>query len=192
MFAARIDEELELRLLDFRHAEALYRLTDRNRGELRRWLPWVDNTRSPEDTKDFIRGGLEQLARDDGFQTGILYRGKLVGATGFHHFRWASGRTEIGYWLDAAFQGKGIMTRACRRLCDHAFGELGLRRVEIHCDAENTRSRAIPERLGFKQEGVLRGVGFNAEGPANEVIYGMLADEWSTITAGGARTGGAG
>lgn len=178
MFSARIDDTLELRLLVGQHAEALYRLTDENRTGLRRWLPWVDETRSVEDTKRFIRSGLEQLARDDGFQAGIWLEEELVGVIGFHYWRWHSRRTEIGYWLGERAQGRGVMTRACRRLCDYAFRDLGLSRVEIHCDAENVRSRRVPERLGFTQEGVLRGVGYNAAGPANEVIYGMLADEW--------------
>jgi ribosomal-protein-serine acetyltransferase len=183
MFRAALGDGLELRLLDFRHAEALYRLTDKNREGLRRWLPWVDGARSPEDTKRFIRSGLEQFARDDGFQAGIWLAGKLVGVIGFHYFKWHSRRTEIGYWLDTGAQGRGVMTRACRRLCDYAFVDLALSRVEIHCDADNASSRKVAERLGFTQEGVLRGVGYNAGGHANEVIYGLLADEWpATMT----------
>ena len=66
-----MDAEVELRVLTAAHAPALFALTDRNRDHLRRWLPWVDDTRSAKDTATFIRRGREQLRRNDGFQAGI-------------------------------------------------------------------------------------------------------------------------
>ena len=56
---------------------------------------------------------------------------------------------EIGYWLREEQQGKGIMAAAVRTLCDLAFGEMGMRRVEIRCGTGNLPSNRIPQRLGF-------------------------------------------
>jgi ribosomal-protein-serine acetyltransferase len=67
------------------------------------------------------------------------------------------------------------MTRAVKALIDHAFGELGLHRVEIRAAAENRRSRAIPERLGFEQEGILREAERVGERYQDLVVYGLLA-----------------
>ena len=61
--------------------------------------------------------------------------------------RWRS--VEIGYWLREEQQGKGIMAAAVRTLCDLAFGEMGMRRVEIRCGTGNLPSNRIPQRLGF-------------------------------------------
>ncbi len=58
--------------------------------------------------------------------------------------------------MDAAHQGKGIVTACCRAVAAHAFSELKLHRVVIRCAVENHRSRAIPERLGFSFEGIAR------------------------------------
>ncbi len=178
MFSARVDDDLELRLLELRHAKALFSLVDENREHLRPWFPWLDSTKSPGDSEGFIRSGLEQFARSDGFQAGIWYRGELAGAVGLHYLDWQVRRTEIGYWLGKAFEGKGIMTRTCRFLCDYLFGELKLNRVEIRCAMHNRRSRAIAERLGFTQEGILRSVMKNVGGYEDHVVYGMLASEW--------------
>jgi hypothetical protein len=79
---------------------------------------------------------------------------KLVGDIGYHPIDWADRKAEIGYWLGESFQGKGLMTEACKTLITYAFAELGLNKVEIHCAAENIRSCAIPKRLGFTQEGI--------------------------------------
>lgn len=179
MFSHHIDADLELRLLVGRDAAELFALTDQNRDHLRRYLPWVDQTRSLLDTSDFIRSSLQQLANDNGFQAGIWYRGRLAGAIGFLYWNWPNSKTELGYWLGATFQGHGIMTRACGALIDYTFDELGLNRVEIQCAAGNTRSRAIPERLGFVQDGVLRQAELLPSGRSDLVVYSLLQDEWA-------------
>ncbi len=178
MFSFRIDDAIELRLLAERHAEQFFALTDQNRTHLRTWLPWVDRTTSPEDTRAFIKGALQQLADNNGFQAGIWVSGEPAGTIGFHYLDWMNRKTELGYWLGEAFQGKGVMTRACRTLVDYAFDELKLQRVVIHCALENTRSRAIPERLGFRQEGVLRQAEWVSDHFVDLIVYGVLAGEW--------------
>jgi len=174
----RVDEEIELRVLTQAHAGPLFAITNRNRGYLRRWLPWVDGTRTARDTSKFIRGGRRQLLRNDGFQAGIWYRGELVGAIGYHYWNWAVRKTEIGYWLAEPFQGKGIATRAVRTLVDHAFRDLGMDRVEIRAAAGNARSYAIAERLGFTREGTLRGAEYSSKRAVDQVVYGLIRGEW--------------
>src|SRR6516225_760534 len=72
-----IDEETDLRIYEERHAQEVTRLVDQNRAYLRQWLPWVDNSRTVEDSRAFIRSSLQQFAQNEGFQAGIWYRGKL-------------------------------------------------------------------------------------------------------------------
>lgn len=174
-----VDADIQVRVLESRDARALFDLVDRNREHLGRWMPWVETTRTARDTRAFIDRGREQLRRDDGFQAGIWYCGQLVGAIGFHYWNWDSRRTEIGYWLTAEAQGKGIMTRACRTMVDYALGNLKLNRVEIRTAVSNARSRALAGRLGFVQEGVLRGAEWTKDGFEDQVVYGLLRDEWA-------------
>jgi len=178
MFKHVIDDETELRLLEPRHAGELFALVDENREHLRRWLPWVDATKTVEDSRRFLLRQLRAFAQALGVTVGIWHKGQLAGVIGLH-VRPLSRRAEIGYWLGEAFQGKGLMTKACKALIDYAFTELKLHRVEIHCAVSNTRSRAIPERLGFQQEGVLREATWTSSGFDDLVVYGMLAHEWA-------------
>jgi ribosomal-protein-serine acetyltransferase len=179
MFSYKLDDETELRLLEDRHAQPLFRLTEENREYLSLWLPWVQDIRTLADTQRFIRQTLKQFADNDGFHAGIWHQGDLAGVIGFHHLDWLNYKTEIGYWLGQRFQGKGIMTRACQALVDHAFFELGLNRVEIRCGVSNKRSRAIPERLGFEREGVVRHAEWLFDHYVDLVIYSMLAEDWT-------------
>lgn len=142
-----------LTLLEEADAQELYDLTDRNRERLRVWLPWADETRSPADTLRFIRLMREQ-ERERGFC--VKVEGRIAGCVGLHGIDRSHLTATIGYWIGGELEGRGLVTKAVRAVVEHAFRDLGLHRVEIRCAVGNARSRAIPERLGFRQEGILR------------------------------------
>ncbi len=183
MFAAEIDKGLVLRLLEPRHAQTLFELVGQNRKHLGYWFPWVEETKTVADSEAFIRLQLEKFIKDNGFQLGIWLDGELAGVTGLNYILQEFRCTEIGYWLGAEFEGRGVMTKACRYLCGYLFEELNLNRVEIRCAETNVKSRAIPERLGFTQEGKLRQMGYTREGLVDYLVYGLLADEWQKESA---------
>ena len=178
MFSAPVDEGLELRLLEPRHAEALFNLIAENREHLGYWFPWVEETKTAEDSHEFIRDGLRQFARDDGFQTGIWLEGVLIGVVGLQYISQQFCSTEVYYWLGSKYQKRGIMTKTCATLCTYLFNDLNLNRIEIRCSEPNIKSRAIAEKLGFRLEGKLRGMGYTRDGLTDHLVYGLLADEW--------------
>jgi ribosomal-protein-serine acetyltransferase len=168
-----------LRPLEESDAGELFALTDRNRAHLEPWLPWVPLTTSPDDTLQFIRATRRQLEDDEGMQLALVDAdGAIAGVAGFHRFDWPNRATTIGYWLAADRQGRGLMTEAVRALVAHAFDERGLHRIEIAAAFDNVRSRAIPERLGFRQEGVRREAERHGERYLDLVVYALLAPEW--------------
>src|SRR5580692_11234676 len=156
MFCAPVRPGLELRLLEERHSGTVFALANRERHRLRQWLPWVDATKSEEDILAFIRRSLEQLAGNNGFAAGIWEHGQFVGVIGLHPIDWNNRRVELGYWVGSEFEGRGIITDACRAIMKHLFAELELNRVEIHCASANVKSGNVPRRLGFTHEGVRR------------------------------------
>lgn len=178
MFSHSLGGRLELRPLEMQHAEPLFALVEANRAYLRRWLGWVDGAVDLTDIEAFIRRALHQQGNNDGMQAGIWEEGALVGVIGQNFIDWRDRKTELGYWLSTGAQGKGMMTRACQAFVDYSLQELLLNRVEILCAAGNQRSRAIPERLGFTQEGILRQAEWLHDHYVDLVVYGMLAEEW--------------
>jgi ribosomal-protein-serine acetyltransferase len=182
MFALTVDEKTSIELLEEHHAEELFMVVEANRSYLRQWLPWLDGSRSAEDTRAFIRTSLQALAAHNGFAGGLRYQGRLVGGLGLHKIDWANRATSIGYWIAEQAQGHGLVTRACAVLLDHLFGELGLNRVEIACATGNRRSCAIPERLGFTREGIARESEWLYDHYVDVVVYSMLAAEWREQT----------
>lgn len=178
MFACKVADNIELRLHEERYVPDLWALTEADRAHARRWLPWVDNATSSESSREFIQRSLSNFAKGEQLSMGIWVGGKLVGGIGFNRIDKARQLAEIGYWLAEWMEGRGIMTRCVRRLCDHGFAELKLHRIEIRCAVENLRSRAIPERLGFTHEGTLRETAQVNGVWESHAIYGMLASEW--------------
>jgi len=78
MFLARLRPDLDLRLLEERHAAPVFALVDRDREYLREWLPWVDSTLRQEDTLSFIRASLEQFASNSGFAAGVWWMAPAI------------------------------------------------------------------------------------------------------------------
>lgn len=178
MFPAKIDDSTELRLLGIGDAEEIFSVVDAHRDDLREWLPWVEGTRTPEDTREFIRTAGGKQEAGDGFSAGFWHAGRYAGGFGLHAIDYANRSTSIGYWLAPPYRGRGLITHACRLTLDHAFFVLNLNRVAIQCAVENVKSRAIPERLGFVQEGILRQAAKLPKGYVDMVVYGMLAEDW--------------
>ncbi len=156
MFHARLRADLELRLVEERHAAIHFALMDQDRHYLREWFAWVDATETEEDSLTFVRGARERFASKGEITAGVWFQDRFAGMISTHMTDLLNRKAEIGYWLGKSFQGQGIMTEACRALVRHALSEMDLNRVEIRCAIGNARSRAIPQRLGFTHEATLR------------------------------------
>jgi ribosomal-protein-serine acetyltransferase len=178
MFRLQIAPGLEIRSFAQSDAAALWDAVERNRARLREWLPWVDGTRSAADLALFIERSAAQEDAHLGAQTGIWLDGALAGSIGCHPIDWKNRSTSIGYWLDAAHQGKGVITRCTEALLNHLFFELRLHRVEIRCATGNRRSCAIPAGLGFEREGIARDAEWVNDRFLDLVVWSMLAPQW--------------
>jgi ribosomal-protein-serine acetyltransferase len=111
--------------------------------------------------------------------------GRIAGAIGFHRVDWINRSSSIGYWLAADAQGRGLMTAAVTALLDHAFHVWQLHRVIIEVIVGNERSQAIPERLGFRQEAILREAKLIRGRHEDTRLHAMLAPEWAVRGADG-------
>ncbi len=178
MFVHKMDEDLSLKLIDLRDADSVFELTENSRDYLREWLPWVDSTVKVEDTKAFIQSCVKGFADNKSLTTVILYQAEIVGVAGFNSIDWSNKIASIGYWLGDKYQGNGIMTRVAKALTDYAFTELKLNKVEIRAAVDNLKSRNVPERLGFVEEGTIRSGEWIYDHFVDHVVYGILADEW--------------
>ena len=178
MLEADLGDGRSLRALEDGDAEELFELIDVNRAHLANWMPFVSQTHSVADSLAFIRAARRQSEENRGVQLAIVRDERIIGVAGFHGIDWTRRSTSIGYWLAASQQGAGTMTAAVSAMLDHAFDHWGLTRVEIRAGVTNLRSRAIPERLGFRDEGVLRAAERIGTRVIDHAVYVITAREW--------------
>jgi ribosomal-protein-serine acetyltransferase len=172
-----VADEIRLRLLDESEASELQAAIAANRSHLARWLPWAAE-QSQADSEEFIRGSYAQALANSGFHAAILQRETIAGMAGFSELDWERRSATVGYWLAEDWQGKGIATAAVGALVDHALAVWELDRVEIRVAAENRRSRAVPERLGFALEEGSPGTEPVGGRELELVMYSMTAGRW--------------
>ncbi len=167
----------ELQRLDDAHVDDLYAVVVAERARLARWLPWAQ-TSSRNDLREFVDQTRRQYQASQGLQTAIVADSRAVGVVGVHGISWPNQSTSIGYWLSELYEGRGIVTAAVRAYTVHAFRTWRLNRMELRAAVDNRRSRAIAERLDFKQEGVLRQAERIGDRHLDLVVYSALAGEW--------------
>jgi ribosomal-protein-serine acetyltransferase len=187
MLEVDLGEGRSLRALDDADADELFALIDANRAYLAHWMPFVGQTRGAGDSLAFVRAARRQYEENRGMQLAVLQGEQIIGVAGFHAIDWNRRSTSIGYWLAADRQGAGTMTTAVCALLDHAFERWELARVEIRAGVANRRSRAIPERLGFREEGVLRSAERIGTRVIDHVVYVMTARDWQQEAGESAR-----
>lgn len=175
-----VDERLHLRPVGEGDAEPIYALVDADRERLAEWMPWAAE-QTLAGTREFVAESRAQQQRGDGFQAVLVRDGEIAGVAGYHRIDHVNRATSIGYWLASRHQGEGVMTAAVGALVGHAFGAWSLHRVAIEAAVANRRSRAIPERLGFREEGVLREAERVGGRYLDAVLYSLLAAEWQAV-----------
>jgi ribosomal-protein-serine acetyltransferase len=184
MFKRPLGPDAHLAHIEPHHAEDLHTLVQNSFDHIREWSNWLkDRDRTVEQTGEWIVKNRERYGSGDGYEIGIWYGDKMAGQIGYNYFENTERRTEIGYWLGKDFQGKGLVTRACRALIDNAFTDLSINRIEIRCVPQNLKSCRIAEKLGFKLEGIAREAEWLHDQFQDLAVYAMLAREWRDIAS---------
>ncbi|MGH3341435.1 MAG: GNAT family N-acetyltransferase [Carbonactinosporaceae bacterium] len=178
MYRERLDDDVELAFPLVSDAQPLFELVDRERERLRVWLSWPDNVRSADDQRAFLSGARKDAAAGRCYPHLIRVEGSPAGLLALEVDEFGA-VGEVGYWLGSRYEGRGIVTRGVSAVLERAFGRLGLHRVEIKVAPDNVRSRAVPQRLGFTREGVLREAQRTSDGDYRDLeLWSVLATEW--------------
>lgn len=108
--------------------------------------------------------------------------GQVAGTTRFMRMNSTHRRIELGGTLYATrVRRTGLNTEAKRMLLGYAFEVLDLSCVQIRTDFLNLASRRAIERLGGRQDGILRGHMVVGERSRDTVVYSILAHEWPGV-----------
>jgi RimJ/RimL family protein N-acetyltransferase len=140
--------------------------------DLRPWLPWADHVPTVEEDEELVRRGRARFLTREDLWLMLFLKGThtLVGGSGLHRMDWNVPSFEIGYWVRSRFAGQGYITETVCGITRFAFETLGARRMEIHCDARNERSKRVAERAGFELEATLRNHDVAVDGELRDTL----------------------
>lgn len=151
---------LQLERLRMEHFESWRSAREASRRHLEPWEPRWDRM---ENSLGAFRYRVRRAIRDEREGTGLTFlivepkRHRVIGGISLFNIRaGASATATIGYWMAEGEAGKGHMSDALKTICHHAFGKLGLHRIEAACLPRNERSMRLLERNGFRREGLAR------------------------------------
>ena len=124
---------------------------------------------------------IKPFKENRGIRWGIVVKGSkdLIATCGYYDWNKTARRAEIGYDLDPAYWGQGLMTEALHAALKFGFEEMELNRIQAITDSKNTRSIKLVHRLGFKEEGVLRQRSYFNGQFRDDVIFSLLKKEWT-------------
>jgi ribosomal-protein-serine acetyltransferase len=161
-------------------AEVMFEAVMESRDHLLPWLRWVVTYETLDDARDFVRRSAARWLTREGLVVALwdVASGRFVGG-GHLGPDWSVPKFEIGYWVRASAQGRGYITEAVKLLTDYAIATYSAQRVMIRCDARNTRSAAVPERLGFTREARLRNDALAYDGALRDtLVFAVTPEEW--------------
>lgn len=181
---------LTLRVWRLEDAPALAEAVQVSREHLVPWMPWASGDASVEHYEAFIGERRAHWAAGGDATYGVFAGGAVAGGTGLHRRR-GPGVLEIGYWVHVDYIGRGYATEISASLTDAAFCVEGIDRVEIRHDGANLRSRAVPRRLGFTNEGELAGERKTSGDAGVDWVWAVTRNEWTTRRPAGAAGPGA-
>ena len=147
-------------------------------------MPWVKEWDDPQQGAIFVRRCQAKWAARDDFLLGMWDRatGTYLGGVGLHRIVWTVPSVEIGYWIRTRFEGMGFVTEGAALIAAFAFDTLRAQRVRIRCDAANTRSAAVPRRLGFVHEATLRNERRRSDGALQDTLeFSLVPDEFQAL-----------
>ncbi len=171
-------DSLVLRPAELDDAERFLNLAAANIERLSHALGVWDPPKTVEDRRKLMAEDLKSVQNGDRHWWMIESEGQLAGAIDIHRIHHRVRQGFVGYWLGAAFTGRGIMTRSLQAVIDWAFTERKLIRIEIQSSIENRASCAVPERLGIRRESIRRQSHIVKDQTLDMASYAAFANNW--------------
>lgn len=130
--------------------------------------------------KKFIKKTQQEMRRKKAYEFGIELRGKeeLIGTTNLFNINYKNKNADLGIWLSKKYWGKGLAEEALNLILNFGFKQLKLKRIQARVLHKNIRAQKLLENSGFKYEGRLRKKTFFKNKWYDDLIYGILKEEY--------------
>ena len=163
-----------IRLLTPNDLHAYYNLVQKNRTRLEAFFTGtVSKTATLDDTRAFLADMAQRAAARTYFPYIIIANDtqQIIGFLDLKNIDWSIPKSEVGCYIDEAYAGQGITTKAFALFCDHCFAEYGFEKLFLRTHQSNTAARRVAEACGFEVEGVIRKDYKTTSGELVDLVY---------------------
>ncbi len=168
-----------IRPLAAEDVDALFATVSASLSTLSQWVPWAKPDYTRSDSADWTLHCQRAWAAGTEYHLGVFdaASGRLLGGIGFSHVSPVRRSANLGYWIADDARGGGVAVAAAQLAAAWAFGQLGLQRIEILVQPENTASLRVAVKLGAVCEGIARnGIIIDGE-PREAIVHSLIPDD---------------
>jgi ribosomal-protein-serine acetyltransferase len=155
-------------------AAEYFAVVDRNLARLARWEPWASTQQTVSSVRLFLAWQAQAFTSGTALPFVIRLDGAIVGSC-TARIDATDGNAEIGYWIDSEVEGAGVAAESITALVADVFARGDIGRIQARTAVDNTRSRALLERLGFEFEGIQRSAQRFADRRVDMAVYARIA-----------------
>lgn len=172
-----VSDSITLEAVHEGHVAELHQMVLRNRDWLQQMLDWPQYVKSEQNTRQNVQGNMMLHQRGIAKMFVIFVDNKMTGVLSFNQIEPSNKTGYIGYWLDEAAQGKGVLSAALQAFIRYYADSGEIRRFVIKCRVENLRSNQVALRNGFQLEGRLRQAEFLNGVYYDQHLYALIIDK---------------
>ena len=146
--------------------------------EVTKFLTWCPH-QNVEVTKSILNEWIPMYENGDYFNWVMELKetGRIIGNISVVRIREDIESADIGYCMSRAYWGNGLMPEALKAVMDYLFDVVGINRIAASHDVNNPKSGRVMDKVGMKQEGILRQAGLNIQGVCDEVWHAILRSD---------------
>lgn len=167
-------DNYSIRLLEIGDLHNYFQLIENNRQRLEDYFAGtVSRTRTFEDTRTFVEDMLRR-SKEKLYLPYLIIDNSNQNIAGFLDLKnidWSIPKSEVGFYIDSNYAGKGITTKALNLLCDFCFSEYNFKKLFLRTHPTNVSARNVAEKCGFEVEGIIRNDYKTSSGKIIDVVY---------------------
>jgi len=167
-------DNYSIRLLEIQDLDNYFQLVENNRQRLEDFFTGtVSKTKTYEDTRNFVTDIIKRAKEKVYFPYLVIDNSNqnIVGFLDLKNIDWSIPKSEIGFYIDKDYAGKGITTKALNLLCGFCFSEYKFQKIFLRTHPSNISARTVAEKSGFELEGINRKDYKTTSGKIVDLVY---------------------
>ena len=167
-------DKYSIRLLEIPDLDDYFQLVVNNRQRLEDFFTvTISNTKTYEETRKFVEDMIKRAEEKVYFPYIIIDNSNrnIIGFIDLKNIDWRIPKSELGFFIDKNYAGKGITTKALNLLCEFCFSKYKFQKLFLRTHPDNISAKTVAEKCGFELEGIIRKDYKTTSGKIVDLVY---------------------